>query len=158
MLNALIGSLFIYKAQVLSGIPKNLETKLNRILENFIWNGRKPKIRLDMLQSNQKQGGLGWCHGNTFASHRYGPGSTLSPNHMWDVFHPSQPTPGGFLLGVSSTLRRARNCSVWNRLIRSTGLARTCSGWRKISSFYMVKRDKALKIAWVKHINDMSLV
>ena len=51
------------------------------------------------------------------------------------VFHPSQPMPGGFPLGFSSTLRRARNCSDWNHLIRSTGLARTCSGWRKINGF-----------------------
>ena len=40
-----------------------------------------------------------------------------------------------FPLGFSSTLRRARNCSDWNCLIRLTGLARTCSGWRKISGF-----------------------
>ena len=39
-----------------------------------------------------------WRCGNTFASHRYGPGST--PGHMWDIFHPSQPMPGGFPLGV----------------------------------------------------------
>ena len=39
-----------------------------------------------------------WCHGNTFASHRYGPGSTLGC--MWDVFHPLQIMLGGFLLIV----------------------------------------------------------
>ena len=37
--------------------------------------------------------------------------------------------------GFSSTLRRAQNCSIWNLLIRPTGLARTCSGWRKINGF-----------------------
>ena len=31
---------------------------------------------------------------------------------MWCVFHPSQPMPGGFPLGFSSTLRRARNCLI----------------------------------------------
>ena len=33
-----------------------------------------------------------------------------------------------FPLGFSLTLRRAQNCSNWNRLIRLTCLARTCSG------------------------------
>ena len=42
--------------------------------------------------------GVWWRRGNTFASQRYGPGST--PGCMWDVFHPSQPMPGGFPLGV----------------------------------------------------------
>ena len=41
-----------------------------------------------------------------------------------------------FPSGFSSTLRRVQNCSVWNYLIRSTGLARTCSRWRKINGFY----------------------
>ena len=66
---------------------------------------------------------------NTFASHHYGPCST--PGCIWDVFHPSQPIPGGFPMGFSSTLRRAWNCTDWNRLIRPASLARTCSGWRK---------------------------
>ena len=37
---------------------------------------------------------------DAFASHRYGLGSTLTLGHMWDIFHPSQPMPGGFPLGV----------------------------------------------------------
>ena len=52
-----------------------------------------------------------WRRGNTFASHRYGPG------HMWDVFHHSQPMPGSFPLAVSSTLRRGQNCFVWPELV-----------------------------------------
>ena len=35
----------------------------------------------------------------------------------------------------SSSLRRTQNCSTWNCLARLTGLARTCSGWRKINGF-----------------------
>ena len=65
-------------------------------------------------------------------SHRYGPGFDSDSGPHVDGFHPSQPMPGGFPLGVSSTLRRAQNCSIWNRLIKPTGLARTCSGWHKI--------------------------
>ena len=41
-----------------------------------------------------------WRRGNTLASHHYDLGLTLSPGRMWDVFHPSQPIPGGFPLGV----------------------------------------------------------
>ena len=37
-----------------------------------------------------------WRRGNMFASHCYGLGSTLIPGPRWDVFHPSQPMPGGF--------------------------------------------------------------
>ena len=39
-----------------------------------------------------------WRRGNTFASNRYSLVSTLGC--MWDVFHPSQPMPGGFPLEV----------------------------------------------------------
>ena len=45
------------------------------------------------------QSGSYWRRGNIFASHRYGLSSTL--DHMWDVFHPSQPMPGDFPLMVS---------------------------------------------------------
>ena len=37
---------------------------------------------------------------NTFASRCYGLGLILTVGYMWDVFHPSQPMPGGFPLGV----------------------------------------------------------
>ena len=36
----------------------------------------------------------------TRSSYHYGLGSTPTPSHMWDVFHPSQPMPGGFPLRV----------------------------------------------------------
>ena len=48
-----------------------------------------------------------WRSGNTFASYRYSLSSSphgccmvLTLTHMWDVFHPSQPMPGGFPLRV----------------------------------------------------------
>ena len=84
-----------------------------------------------------------WLH--TFTSHRYG--LSLSPScccdwclgstlgNMWDVFHPSQPMPGSFPLGV---FFHPQNCSKLFHLEQShilTGLARTCSGWRKINGF-----------------------
>ena len=67
--------------------------------------------------------------------HHYNLGLIPTRGHMWDVFYPSQPMPGGFPLWIFSTLRRARNCYDWNCLIRLTGLTRTCSGWRKINGF-----------------------
>ena len=44
ILNSLVGSLLVYKMQVLPTISGNLARKINQIIENFIWNGRKPKI------------------------------------------------------------------------------------------------------------------
>ena len=69
---------------------------------------------------------------NTFASHCYSLGSSpgcclgLTLGHMWDLFRPSQPMPSAFPLPPSEGLEID-----WNRLIRPTSLARTCSGWRK---------------------------
>ena len=56
--NALIGSLFTYKMQVLPAIPKDLVTKFNRIIEIFIWHGREPKIKTAVLQCDKKDGRL----------------------------------------------------------------------------------------------------
>ena len=41
-----------------------------------------------------------------------GGGACVAEACMWCVFHPSQPVSGGFPLGFSSTLRRARNCLI----------------------------------------------
>ena len=43
VLNSLIGSLLVYKMQVLPTIDKNIQIRINRIIEQFIWNSRKPK-------------------------------------------------------------------------------------------------------------------
>ena len=59
MLNSLIGSLFIYKLQVLPAINSRMVQKINEIIQDFIWNGKKPKIRLETLQGNKNDGGLG---------------------------------------------------------------------------------------------------
>ena len=64
-----------------------------------------------------------WRRGKTSASHRYGLGSspgcclgsTLSACGMSFTLHSQCLVV--FPLGFSSTLRRARNCSNWNRLI-----------------------------------------
>ena len=88
--------------------------------------GRDPtaKVRASLISSHYivTASEAWWRRDNTFAFHSYGLGSIPTLGCMWDVFHPSQPMPSGF------PLRRAQNCSVWNRLIRPTDLARTCSG------------------------------
>ena len=53
-----------------------------------------------------------WRHGNTFASHHYS--LDLTPDYMWDVFHPLTANAWWIPLGFSSTVRRAWNCSDWN--------------------------------------------
>ena len=75
-----------------------------------------------------------WRRGNTFASHRYGLSSSpgwccgwclgSAVDHMWVSFTLHSQCLVVFPSGFSSTLRRALNCSVWNRLIRPIGLAR----------------------------------
>ena len=57
--NTMVASLFIYKMTVLPKMPKKLITKINRILTEFIWNGKWAKIALDILQTHPEEGGLG---------------------------------------------------------------------------------------------------
>ena len=44
---------------VLPTIPKLYVNKLNEIINNFLWNGKKAKISLSMLQKNKDDGGAG---------------------------------------------------------------------------------------------------
>ena len=46
VVNALVSSLFVHKMQILPKIPNELVHKFERLLEDFVWNGRKPKIIL----------------------------------------------------------------------------------------------------------------
>ena len=55
--NALIGSLFVYKMQVLPAISAEIIAKITKMLTEFIWNGRKPKIRTEYLTLDKSQGG-----------------------------------------------------------------------------------------------------
>ena len=65
--------------------------------------GFDPEVSIEELQKFYEA-----CWRRDSTSHRYGLGSTPNPGRMWNVFHPSQPMPGGFPLGFSSTLRRAQ--------------------------------------------------
>ena len=58
VVNTLITLLFVYKMTVLPELPKHYVNKLDQIVESFLWNGRRPKIKKDILQLAKKDGGL----------------------------------------------------------------------------------------------------
>ena len=59
IVNMLIGSLFVYKMSVLPTISPEIVQKMNRMIHAFLWNGKKAKISLEVLQCNKTDGGLG---------------------------------------------------------------------------------------------------
>ena len=59
IINTLTASLFTYKMSVLPRITDDIVLKYNTMIEKFIWNNRKPKIKLEILQASKRQGGLG---------------------------------------------------------------------------------------------------
>ena len=59
MVNSLIFSTFVYKQTVLPLTSTHLVNTINRIVESFIWNDKKPKIPLKALHSLKVDGGFG---------------------------------------------------------------------------------------------------
>ena len=59
IVNVLVASLFVYKMSVLPTIPESIIKALNKVIERFIWNGRRPKIKLEILQISKQNGGAG---------------------------------------------------------------------------------------------------
>ena len=57
MVNTLIMLLYVYKMAVLLCIPKDIVMKLNSVILNFIWDGKKPKIPMKTLYANKEDGG-----------------------------------------------------------------------------------------------------
>ena len=58
VVNTLIGSLFIHKMFVLPNIPSTFLKSYKKLVENFLWNGGKPKITFNLLQNAKSEGGL----------------------------------------------------------------------------------------------------
>ena len=58
IVNSLLGSLLVYPLQVLPLMSKQNVHKINKLIADFIWNGRKPKIRNQSLQLSKSQAGL----------------------------------------------------------------------------------------------------
>ena len=59
IINLLIFSQFVYKQTVLPSMPELYIKQINQLIENFIWDGKKPKIPLQVLQCNKLDGGMG---------------------------------------------------------------------------------------------------
>ena len=59
IVNTLVGSLFVYKMSVLPLISHNTIKDLTTLITNFIWCGRKPKIRTEILMLDKIYGGAG---------------------------------------------------------------------------------------------------
>ena len=59
IVNSLIVSLFTYKMYVLPPVTEKFVSKVEELINNFLWNGRKAKISLKTLQLSKEQGGLG---------------------------------------------------------------------------------------------------
>ena len=58
VVNTLMGSLFVYKMTILPDLSDEQVRKINEIIQDFIWAGKRPKIPLKVLQSHRKEGGL----------------------------------------------------------------------------------------------------
>ena len=62
VINSLVGSLFVHKMMVLPRIPIMILKDLDNLFRDYLWNGRKAKIQLGILQLDKKEGGLGLVH------------------------------------------------------------------------------------------------
>ena len=58
VLNSLIASMLVHKMQALPRMSTEMISRINLKMTDFIWNGRRPKIPLRVLQLNKKDGGL----------------------------------------------------------------------------------------------------
>ena len=59
IINSLLSSLFVYRMQLLHTISEDKFIEFDKIVEDFMWVGKKPKIPLWILQQPKDQGGLG---------------------------------------------------------------------------------------------------
>ena len=59
VVNTLMSSLFVYRMQVLPPIPSEYLKIIYSTIERFIWNNKRPKLPLAILQKERAQGGLG---------------------------------------------------------------------------------------------------
>ena len=58
VINTMVGSLFVYKMLVLPHIPQGVVKKLYNLFREFIWNKKKSKISLRVLQNSKQEGGV----------------------------------------------------------------------------------------------------
>ena len=58
IINTLMESLFVYKLATLSNVPNDLCQRINNVIKNFLWKGKRAKIALDTLYASKAKGGL----------------------------------------------------------------------------------------------------
>ena len=58
IINTLIISQFIYRLFVLPNMPSEIIKKLTEMFQDFLWNGKRPKIPIQMLAMGRAEGGL----------------------------------------------------------------------------------------------------
>ena len=58
VINTLVASLFVYKMMVLPKILEAIVSRIENIMRQFIWDKKRPKISLKMLQKVKEHGGL----------------------------------------------------------------------------------------------------
>ena len=57
--NTLVSSLFTYKFAVMANIPEKYFQRIESMITQYIWDERKPKLSLKILQGLKRDGGLG---------------------------------------------------------------------------------------------------
>ena len=62
IVNTLIASLFVYNMSVLPTISDKYLKMSNEKIKDFLWNGHRQKIPLDILQSSKEKAGAGLVH------------------------------------------------------------------------------------------------
>ena len=62
IINTLMSSLFVYKFQCIANIPDSMFEAYERIIIDFLWEGKKAKIPLSVLYCDQSKGGLKLCN------------------------------------------------------------------------------------------------
>ena len=59
VLNSLVGSLFVYRMSVLPLMPKRYLDTLKKMFREFLWDGKKAKIKFEHICNTKENGGLG---------------------------------------------------------------------------------------------------
>ena len=59
IVNTLAASLFVYKMSALPNIPVQYLDNISKIINSFIWNNKRPKIKTETLAAPKELGGLG---------------------------------------------------------------------------------------------------
>ena len=58
IVNCLIGSLFVYKMSTMCNVSDIYIAEIDKLIRNFLWSGRRPKISYMLLQKRKCDGGL----------------------------------------------------------------------------------------------------